>query len=222
MNIPFTTEEFFQIFAKYNTGIFPVQIIFYLLAFFALFMLLKKKTDSSRVISLILGFFWFWMGLVYHILYFSQINPAAYLFGTLFILQGGILLYSGIFRENLVFAYRKDIYSITGWVLITYALIIYPLIGQLAGHIYPYAPELSAPCPTVILTFGLFLFTSRITKWLLVIPVLWSLLGFTAALNMTVIQDFGLIFSGVIVPLLLVVRDSKKKLSPLAGQMQKL
>jgi hypothetical protein len=211
MNIPFTTEQFFNIFREYNTGIFPVQIIFYILSFFAIFLIIKSQRDSSGVISLILAFFWIWMGFVYHILFFTKINPAAYIFGFLFITEGILLLYYGVIRNRITFAYRHDAYGTAAWIMIGYALIIYPLIGHFAGHIYPAAPELSAPCPTTIFTFGLLLFTSsRIPKTILVIPLLWSLLGFSAALNFSVIQDFGLILSGAVLLIMIAYRDFRR------------
>jgi hypothetical protein len=213
MKIPFTTESFFELFAEYNQEIYPVQIIFYLLSIFIIYLLVRKKYEASRVISLILGFFWLWMGFVYHILFFSKINPAAYVFGALFALQGLIFIYSGVYKDMLVFKFRKDIYSIAAWLMIIYALVIYPLIGHFSGHIYPYAPEMSAPCPTTIFTFGLLLFTvQKFPKWLLVIPLLWSVLGISAAVSLNVPQDYGLIISGVLVFIMLLVRDSGNKM----------
>jgi hypothetical protein len=213
MRIPFTTESFFELFGEYNQGVFPVQIIFYLLSFFIIYLLIRKKDDPSKVISLILGFFWLWMGFVYHILFFSKINPAAYLFGALFILQGSAFLYAGVFRDNLEFRYSNNVYSITAWVLIIYALFIYPVIGHFSGHFYPYAPEMSAPCPTTIFTFAILLFTSkRISKYLLVIPFAWSVIGFSAAAYLNVVQDYGLIISGVVVLFMIILRDIRKRL----------
>jgi hypothetical protein len=214
MKIPFTVEAFFEIFGEYNQAVFPVQIIFYLLSFFIIYLLVRKKYETSKVISLILGFFWIWMGFVYHILYFSGINPAAYIFGALFILQGMLFIYNGVFKDNLEFIFRKDIYSFAGWILIFYGLFVYPIIGHFTGHIYPYAPEMSAPCPTTIFTFGLLLFTTRLSKWLLVIPFLWALIGTSAASSLNVVQDYGLIASGVTVLLMVIVRDSAKKVNP--------
>jgi len=211
MKLPFTQEQFFSVFGKYNTGVFPIQILFYLLAVFALYLLLRKRTSNSKVISLILGFFWFWMGLAYHILYFTEINQAAYIFGILFIIQGGIFIYSGVIKDNLAFTGRNDVYGMTGWVFIIYGLIIYPLIGSMSGHLYPNAPVLGAPCPTTIFTFGVLLFTTgKLSKWIILIPLVWSLLGFSAAMNLSVPEDFGLIISGVAAFIMITYREVKK------------
>jgi hypothetical protein len=47
-----------------------------------------KYKRAGLLSGIILAFLWLWMGIVYHFIYFSQINPAAKFFGALFILQG--------------------------------------------------------------------------------------------------------------------------------------
>ncbi len=210
MKMPFTAEQFFQVFGIYNTAIFPMQLIFFILCFAALYLLYRNAAYSG-IVSAILGFFWVWMGLIYHLMFFAAINPAANIFGILFIIQGTVFLYSGVIKKNLVFAYRTDAYGAAGWIIILYGLVFYPVIGHFAGHQYPYAPELGAPCPTTIFTFGIFLFTTKISRWIIVIPFVWAIIGFFAAVNLGVIQDFGLIIAGLISVLLITYRDAKTK-----------
>ena len=50
MNLPFTTEEFLQVFASYNNVVFPLQIVFNLLALFIVFTAVKKKTFTDKII----------------------------------------------------------------------------------------------------------------------------------------------------------------------------
>lgn len=208
MKLPFTTDQFLQVFVKYNTGIFPMQIIFYLAAFLIIYFIIKKDESKSKTILYILTFMWFWMGIVYHIIYFAEINKAAYLFGLLFIIQGGLFLYS-LRKGDVLFSNKNNIYSFIGWLLIVYGLFIYPVFGYLNGHLYPAAPILGAPCPTAIFTFGILLFTNRLPKILLIIPVLWSLLGFSAAIQLSIIEDYGLIISGLLTLGLILYRDAK-------------
>jgi hypothetical protein len=67
-----------------------------------------------------------------------------------------------------------------------------------------------APCPVTIFTFGLLLLADkRVPKYLLVIPFLWSLLGFSAALALTIREDIGLLIAGVLGTILIAVRDRK-------------
>lgn len=87
MQIPFTAEQFLQVFKQYNETIWPFQIMLYFFALLAVFFSFIKGKHSQKIISTILSLMWIWMGIVYHILDFSSINKAAYIFGGAFILQ---------------------------------------------------------------------------------------------------------------------------------------
>lgn len=210
MQLPFTTEEFLNVFAEYNTSVFPLQILFVLLAFLLIYLAYRNFKYSSLAINLSLAFYWVWIGVVYHILFFSAINKAAYFFGIIFILQGLLLIYAGAIRNELKYSTDRSLESYFGWAFIVYALIIYPVLGMISGHSYPKAPTFGLPCPTTIFTFGMFLFVrSRFPYYVLIIPVLWSILGFSAAMQLSVMEDFGLSFAGVI-GLLLIIYYNKK------------
>ncbi|MGE5806118.1 MAG: DUF6064 family protein, partial [Ignavibacteria bacterium] len=73
---------------------------------------------------------------------------------------------------------------------------------------YPYSITIGLPCPTTIFTFGILLFSEKkIPFAALIIPLLWSITGFTAALNFSVYEDFGLILSGLISFTLLTIQN---------------
>ena len=213
MKLPFNIEQFFDVFKTYNVAVFPMQIIFYLLAALIIYLAIKKPNKSGRIISLILSFLWFWMGIVYHLLFFTAINKAAYFFGALFIAEGLLLLFAGYFKQKFSFRFRTDIYGITGGILILFALIIYPVIGYFAGHAYPSSPGFGLPCPTTIFTFGLFLWVDRkCPLFILIIPLLWSVIGFFAAFSLGVREDIGLLISGLAAVILIFTRNKKNRL----------
>jgi hypothetical protein len=207
--LPFTTEQFLQVFERYNQAIWPVHVLAYILGIAIVLLAAKPSRYSNQIISLVLAIFWAWMGVVYHILYFSTINGAALGFGALFVVQACLWLFYGIVRPKLQFQFEANAYSITGLVLIVYAMMVYPLIGMLLGHAYPRSPSFGvAPCPTTIFTFGLLLMTSaRVPKAALVIPLLWSLLGFSAAISLGIREDIGLLVAGLLCVGLLLWRD---------------
>ncbi|HEY3252227.1 MAG TPA: DUF6064 family protein [Ignavibacteria bacterium] len=214
MKPPFGKEEFLQVFANYNTSVRPVQIIILQLALLVIYFAVKKNKVSDKFISISLAFLWLWMGIVYHIIYFSTINKAAYLFGALYIVQAMLFLYYGVMKTSLSFNFRKDISGIAGTVLIVYAIIIYPLIGYLSGHVYPKAPTFGLPCPTTIFTFGILLWTAnRVPFLVFIIPLLWSVIGFSAVLYFGMYEDIGLVVSGIISVILFFTmqRSIKKK-----------
>jgi hypothetical protein len=53
------------------------------------------------------------MGIVYHLVFFTAINKAAYLFGGLFIIQGILFLIYGVLQNKLSFHFQRDKYGIT-------------------------------------------------------------------------------------------------------------
>lgn len=207
--LPFTVDQFLGVFEQYNQAIWPMHVVAYILGIAALVFVVKKTPYSDRAISVILAFFWAWVGIAYHIMYFSTINGAALGFGALFIVQAVLWLVFGVVRPKLSFQWETNPYTITGAAMIVYAMIIYPILGTLQGHGYPHSPSFGvAPCPTTIFTFGLLLLTTtKVPKSLLVIPFLWSLLGISASYQLGILEDIGLLVAGLLCVGLLLWRD---------------
>ncbi len=197
--MPFTAEQFFLIFERYNNAVFPMQIILILAVFASVFLASRPKSYSSKVITILLAFLWFWTGVAYHLFFFTEINPAAYFFSAVFIFEGFLILYSGLLKKSLSFSFEPNLYGILGLIFIVYALAIYPLIGFLDGRIYPASPTFGAPCPMVIFTFGLLLWTNKkIGLSLLIIPLLWVFIGTSATWSFGIKEDFGLLVAAAI------------------------
>jgi hypothetical protein len=183
----------------------------YALGLVAVALAIRPRPHSSRVIAAILGASWLWMGLVYHLVFFRQVNPAALLFGLAFALQGLLWLWVGVVRPHLSFRVGRDVPSLVGGTFVLYAMVVYPIVGALLGHGYPRSPSFGvAPCPTTIFTFGLLLWTERpVPRLLLVIPFLWSLLGVSAAISLGIREDLGLVVAALLGTALLVWRDRR-------------
>lgn len=211
MELPFTPQQFLGVFAAYNRAIWPAPVVAYVLGLTAVALAIRRPPVSGRTISLILAVFWLWMGAVYHILFFSEINPAAYLFGGLFLVQGLLFLIAGGLLGKLDFQVRADLSGFAGGVLVVYAMVIYPALGTLLGHGYPSSPVFGvAPCPTTIFTLGLLLWTrGRAPGWLFLIPVLWSAIGFLAALQLGILEDIGLLIAAVVAGTMLLYRNHR-------------
>ncbi len=207
--LPFTIDQFLTVFEQYNQAIWPLHVVAYLLGIVVIILAAKPIRYADQVISIVLACFWGWMGIVYHLMYFSTINPAALGFGVLFIIQAILWLVFGVVRPKLAFQVKPNPYAVTGGVLIVYAMLIYPIVGTLLGHGYPRSPGFGvAPCPTTIFTFGLLLWTSRrVPKVMLIIPFIWSVIGFGAAVSLGIREDIGLLLAGVLSVALLVWRD---------------
>jgi hypothetical protein len=213
MEIPFTVEQFFDVFGTYNTAIWPAQVFAYLLGIIALATAFRETKLSARIVSGILAFFWIWMGVFYHIVHFSVINSAAWIFGIFYIVQGLLFLLIGTIQDKLAFRFSLRPLPIIGACFILYAMVVYPLLGISFGHSYPKAPMFGvAPCPATIFTFGILLWTTKsVPAYLLIIPLLWSIVGISAAVNLQVPQDYGLVIAGIIGTILILIQNSKAK-----------
>jgi hypothetical protein len=206
---PFTVEEFIDVFRTYNTAVWPIQIVAYALAGTAILLAVKRTAFSSRLIGAILAFFWLWTGAVYHMVFFTPINGAAFGFGAAFIAQGLLFLGACVWKDRIAYRYAPGLYSLVGGVFVIYAMILYPILGAASGHMYPACPTFGVtPCPMTIFTFGILLFASSKVPWyLLVIPLVWSVIGVQAAVSFGMGADFALPAAGILGTVLVVLKN---------------
>ena len=202
-------ERFFQFMAEYNTAIWPAQIVFYILSFYFVYTSFYKSKISNTVNILILSSLWIWNGAVTLLIYFCRFHYQYYLWGSLWIAQGLLILYQGTVKKQISFKIKKDLYSITGLAFILYALVIYPLIGSWLGHPFPKGPLFgAAPCPTVIFTFSVFLFSeSKVKPYLLYFPLLWAFMSLYPIIGMGVYADIGEIIAAVIAFTMIIYKN---------------
>ena len=130
-------------------------------------------------------------GFVYHAVFFTRINPAAWLFAALFVLQAVAFVWFGIVRRGLTFQWHRTPRHAAAIALMAYALA-YPLLVVLSGHEASRAPLFAVPCPTTLWTAGLLLTASRPAIPVLIVPALWAIVGGTAALGLGVLPDLML------------------------------
>jgi hypothetical protein len=207
MQLPFDAHQFFAVFARYNIAVWPAQVVLTLAALVAIILALRPRPGSDRMIGAILGGLWLWMGGVYHLVFFRAINPAATAFGALFALEGVLLLAIATWRGRLRFAWTRTLPGIVGAALIAYALVVYPIMAYALGHRLPATPTFGLPCPRAILTLGLLAWAVPPRPWgVLVIPLLWSAVGASAATQLGVWEDLGLVAAGGLILAVLVSR----------------
>jgi hypothetical protein len=208
MDIPFTVEQFLDVFRQYNESVWPLQIAALLAAAWAIALVVTDGAPGARQASALLALLWLWMGIVYHGMYFSAINPVAPAFAVLFVLEALLLLYYGLVRGRIEFAVHMDTSGVLGALMIAYALLVYPILGALSTHPYPEAPTFGLPCPTTIFTFGMFAWMKPgAPRSLFVIPVLWSVVGVTAATSFGITEDLGLGVAAIIAVMLAWTRE---------------
>lgn len=198
MRLPFSVDQFFEVIRNYNEAVWPGQILLTLLAVGAVALVCWGRAWSARVIWAALAFMWAWTGVVYHLGFFASINPAAYVFGALFLLGSAVFLCLAIRRSSLTFTVGRYPATAVGLVLIVYALVVYPIWSSLEGHAYPNLPTFGLPCPTTIFTIGLLAMVRGGRVWpLFIAPVIWSMIGLQAAFLFAVDPDLGLGIAGL-------------------------
>jgi Family of unknown function (DUF6064) len=212
MDLPFSAAQFFEVFARYNRGVWPLQFALAAAALVCIALLYAPRERASRAVSLLLALLWAWMAIAYHFVYFSAINPAAWLFGALFLVAAVSFVWYGVLQGALEYAPPRGARGAVGALLAAFALVVYPLIGYALGHRYPAAPTFGLPCPTTIFTLGMLLFAEPPVRWKVYgIPLVWALIGSNAAFRLGVHEDLGLLAAGIAFAVL-VLRDRLARL----------
>ena len=193
MELPFTTRQFYGVFRAYNTTLWPVQWALLTLAGAAIALVLRPRAWSGLAVSAILALLWAWMGLAYHLVFFTSISPPAYAFAAMFVAGALVFFWQGVVRRRLQFKWQAGARGVTGGLLVLYALVVYPAWCHIAGLPYLDTPTFGLPCPTAIFTMGLLAcLVKPYPRSVFVVPVLWSLIGVQAAFLLAVPQDLGL------------------------------
>ena len=200
MQMPFTVEQFLNVFRDYNEAVWPAQWLLILLAFAAVGFSLRGRAADNRQVNAILAFLWLWVASAYHFAFFRRATGTAIVFAALFAVQGVLFAWFAWRPGRLDYRPRTTTRRALGGGLIVYALIGYPVLGYVLGHRYPEAPTFGVPCPTTIFTLGLLLWAGATVFWrLLVIPVAWAIVGMSAAVNLGMAEDIGLPIAALLV-----------------------
>jgi Family of unknown function (DUF6064) len=195
MQLPFSEAQFLDVFQAYNSAFWPIAALAWIVTVLLVLELVRGH-GRSRLISLFVALLWAWSGLVYHAILFTRINPAAWLFATLFVAQSLLFVRFGMMTRRLRFEWGSAYRHRFGGFLISYSLL-YPALVVMSGHYPPRAPTFGVPCPTVLLTVGLlFAATPPVSRWFLVIPMFWSIMGGSAAFLFGMTPDLMLFVAG--------------------------
>jgi hypothetical protein len=201
MHLPFTADQFFDVFRRYNEAVWPAQIALNVVALIAAGAAYRASARRSvtwaRSAIVLLSALWLWTGIVYFKLFFATITPAGQVFGSFFIAEAVLLLLCAWEMGPQIEAASRASCAVSAFILV-YALLLYPIAGIAAGQHYPALPTFGAPCPLTIFTFGvLAIFPSSISRVAIAVPVLWVLISSYAAFGFSVYEDFGLLAAAI-------------------------
>ena len=196
MQLPFTKEQFFDLLAVYNMRLWPALIALWIASVLVSVLLLSSRRPPDRWVNALLAAHWAWSGLAYHAGFFTRINQAAWVFAALFLLQAAVFFWAGVVRGRLSFAPRPNAWAPVAWGLVAYSLV-YPAINAAQHLSVSRIPAFGVPCPTMIFTAGLLMLATPRSWRLSIVPVIWSLIGGSAAFLLGVHADYGLPIAGI-------------------------
>lgn len=197
MELPFTHAQFLDAFAAYNRALWPAALALWVASVVLVLAWLLRRGTGARALSGLLTVHWAWSAVAYHLAFFASINPAARLFALLFGAQAVLFFWFGVVRSRLTFTVGRSARHLLAIVLVLYALV-YPLLNLALGYQFPRSPTFGVPCPSTILTAGLLLAAVPPPPWsLLAIPILWTIIGGSAAFLLGVHADLALVVAGV-------------------------
>jgi hypothetical protein len=197
MQLPFTREQFFDLFAAYNARFWPVLIALWIASAVVSVLLLSRRPPPSRWICALLAAHWAWSALAYHAAFFSRINPAAWIFAVLFLVQAALFVWLGIVQRRLFFVpSQTKRRALVAWAFVAYSLL-YPAINAMQHLTVSRIPAFGVPCPTTIFTAAILMLAAPRAWPLAIVPLAWSLVGGSAAVLLDVRADYALPFAGI-------------------------
>lgn len=208
MTLPFTVDQFFDVFAAYNRTFWLIVAGLWIASAGLVLLLLRGRARWDTTTALT-AFHWFWAGIAYHVMFFATVNPVAPVFGLIFVGQGIALLWYGAARGVLRYEWKRDARHVTGAIFLVYSLL-YPGLVVLSGDLPPRAPLFGVPCPTTIFTAGVLLCTvDPAPRPLLIVPILWSMVGGSAAIVFGVVPDYMLFGVAVVLAALALKKHTR-------------
>ena len=209
MQLPFTREQFFDVFAAYNGALWPAALALWIASAVIVVLRLSARRPHDRWISALLAGHWTWSALAYHVAFFTRINPAAWFFAALFLGQAVLVFRLGVVRRRLSFAPWGNPWAPLAWSLIAYSLA-YPAINAIDQRSLLRVPTFGLPCPTTIFTAGVLMLATP--RWSLsTVPVIWSAIGGSATFLLGVHADVALPIAGMALAMFSVQKTTPEK-----------
>ena len=121
MHLPFTDTQFLEVFSGYNAMFWWVAILLWLATSFLLVQLIRHH-GNSVTLTVLAAVHWLWSGIVYHAVFFTPINPAAWGFALLFVAEGLAFLWFGAVQRQLTFRFEMSPRAVVGLIFLIYSL----------------------------------------------------------------------------------------------------
>ncbi len=194
MELPFSHDAFLDVFGAYNTLLWPAVVLLWATTAGVVIRWFRTGRLNGRTLFALLAVHWAWSGIAYHWFFFHGINRAAAVFAVLFVLQAAAFAWLAIMSRGHVLMNGSP-RGLVGGALVLYGLV-YPLIGLALGLEFPRLPLFAVPCPTTLVTAGFLVTSVDVPPWVNVLPILWAVIGSSAAFVLGIRADLALVVAG--------------------------
>ena len=199
MKLPFSHDAFLDVFGRYNTVLWPAVVLLWLATVALAWEWVRRDRIDGRKLFALLSVHWAWSGIAYHWFFFRNINPAASVFAALFVLQAILFAWLAV-RSRAQFAVELRPRRMLSGALVCYGLA-YPFLSLAFGLHYPRLPLFAVPCPTTLVTAGFLLTATSVPRFIKVVPVVWAIIGSSAAIFLGIRADVALVAAGALLGL---------------------
>ena len=188
----FSPRAYWRLIERHNEALWPAQVLTLLLGIAILWLLVRPRPWSDRVIAGSLAVLWGWVAWSFLWERYATINWAAFYIAPLFALQAVLLALVG---PRLRWSFARTWRGLVGLGLFLYALVLHPLTASLMGRSIRGAEVFGiTPDPTAIATVGLVLMAAGRWSWLLLaIPLTWCLAGWFTLYGMGAAESWVLL-----------------------------
>lgn len=176
--LPFAAETLLSIFGQYNRAIWPLHGVAALMVLVALALALVGGRGSGRVVGLLLGVLWVWIGVVFIGGALAEFHFWAGRLAGVFVAQGLMLLFALTLLGRHGFGWPGGMAGIAAILVMAYAMVGHAVLEVLLlGTPWAQAQYVGVtPGPTMLFTLGILLLARPHPSLILaIIPFLWAL-----------------------------------------------
>ena len=195
MELPFSHDAFLDVFGAYNTLLWPAVVLLWAITAGLAARWFRTGLLNGRTFFALLAVHWAWSAIAYHWFFFRGINRAAAFFAVLFVLEAAAFAWLSVMSRGHA-RVNGSPRGVIGGALVLYGLV-YPFIGLAFGLELPRLPLFAVPCPTTLVTAGLLVTSVGVPRWVNVLPILWAVIGSSAAFVLGIRADLALMVAGL-------------------------
>ncbi len=198
-----------RLLAQYNIDIWPFSVFLFFLATVSATLTIYRPVGSDRIVAGILAGLWLWIGIVFHLGYYSAINCAAWGFGIIFILQGGLWFWRGVVLNQLEFVYPNGLLGafVTSFFLFS---LFFPLLASVYFANSKVVVPFFGVSPDWVLVFTLTIFLTvekNTSLHLKVFPVFWCIVTSITAFLIGIAENWIFPCAAIIILLVDIKRQ---------------